>query len=111
MSTDFTLHDPLHDQPVAIAIQLLPGSNRDERPALVTLGIPGQRPVSTTGRFADLPELIHRVWQSFGLQVTPVAPIVTGAEAEETIAEVVVTPARPSPADPPRPQATNLSLF
>lgn len=117
MNTTLTVDDPLAGQVVTIVITLAAGEQpRDERPALVSLGVPGQRPVIKSGLFGRMPTLIHAAWTAFAVQAQ------TAEEAAETVAkEQVVAVARtdedgPAPVPAPRPaapkpQAKNLSLF
>ena len=59
MNTSLTVTDPLADQTVTILITLSPGEGpREERAALVSLGVAEQAPVVKTGTLADLPALI-----------------------------------------------------
>lgn len=127
MNTTLTVDDPLAGQEVTIVITLPAGEqSRDDRPALVSLGVAGQLPFSKSGLFGDVAALISEAWAAFGLrwQIEAAHAAAEGAGEEEagmaeaeTIAEVTVveatprpqpTPARPGPAEP-RPQ--NLSLF
>jgi hypothetical protein len=127
VNTTLTVDDPLAGQDVTIVITLpADDAPRDERPALVSLGVAGQLPFSKGGLFGDAAALINEAWVAFGLrwQTEAVRTAAEGAGQEEagmaeaeTVAEVTVvattprpqpTPARPTPAEP-KPQ--NLSLF
>jgi hypothetical protein len=122
MNTTLTVTDPLADQTVTILITLPPGEGpRDERPALVSLGVAEQAPVVKTGTLADLPALIQQAWTAYGVRLQLAA---TEAEAETVAEEQVVDSAgtedddddnsAPTPQatlTPPKPQAKNLSLF
>ena len=122
MNTTLTVTDPLADQTVTILITLPPGEGpRDERPALVSLGVAEQAPVVKTGTLADLPALIQDAWTAYGVRAQ-----LAGTEPEsETVAEEQVvdsagiddddeadpTPTPQAELIPPKPQAKNLSLF
>ncbi|MGB0383655.1 MAG: hypothetical protein ACPGWR_02435 [Ardenticatenaceae bacterium] len=61
-----TAQDPLSDETVIINIQVEPDSKRrDQRTALVTVGISGQVPIMVSGPFSQLTELINQGWRSF----------------------------------------------
>ena len=113
------VEDPLANQDVTILITVIGGEQpRDERPALVSVGVAEQAPAIKTGLFGALPTLIADAWTAFAWQMQlPVAapPATRPAElvAEEQITAPVVAaaPKPPSPPPPPRPQASNLSLF
>lgn len=123
MNTHLTVADPLADKEVTIIITLAVGEHpRDERPAMVSVGVAEQFPVIQTGTFGDVPALIHAAWTAFGVraQMAEVAQ-----ESETVVAEQVVATAntdddgdepapKPTPQfhlPPPKPQAKNLSLF
>ena len=87
-----TAQDPLSDETVIINIQVEPDAERssvkhkrrDQRTALVTVGISGQVPIMVSGPFGQLNELINQAWRSFGerANTTP----------NTTIAEMKVQP-------------------
>jgi hypothetical protein len=66
---NLTLTDPLAEQSVTIVLQLAPGESLNQRPVLMSLGIPNELPVQAQGVFADLERLIRTTWTSFGLQM------------------------------------------
>lgn len=66
---NLTLTDPLAEQSVTIVLQLAPGESLNQRPVLMSLGIPNQLPIQTQGTFTDLERLIRTTWTSFGLQM------------------------------------------
>ena len=130
MNPILTVTDPLADKAVTIVVTLMAGgSNRDERLALVSVGVPEQPPVSRSGRFAALPDLIDAAWTAFGVQVQTAVAISSDEVDEELVAEeeveampvpptavpmpptAVPVPPTAVPVPPPRPQAHNLSLF
>ena len=116
MNSILTVADPLADKAVTIVVTLMAGgSNRDERLALVSVGVPEQPPVSRSGRFAALPDLIDAAWTAFGVQAQTAVAVSSDEVDEELVAEeeVEAMPAPPAavPVPPPRPQAHNLSLF
>ena len=116
------VEDPLADQTVTILITLPPDEGaREERSALVSLGVAEQAPVVKTGTLADLPALIRDAWTAYGVRLQ-----LAGTEPEsETVAEEQVvdsagihdddeedpTPTLQAELTPPKPQAKNLSLF
>ena len=130
MNPILTVADPLADKAVTIVVTLMAGgSNRDERLALVSVGVPEQPPVSRSGRFAALPDLIDAAWTAFGVQVQTAVAVSSDEVDEELVAEeeveampvlptavpvpptAVPVPPTAVPVPPPRPQAHNLSLF
>ena len=123
MNPILTVTDPLADKAVTIVVTLMAGgSNRDERLALVSVGVPEQPPVSRSGRFAALPDLIDAAWTAFGVQAQTAVAVSSDEVDEELVAEeeVEAMPVPPTavpmpptavPVPPPRPQAHNLSLF
>lgn len=131
MNPILTVTDPLADKAVTIVVTLMAGgSNRDERLALISVGVPEQPPVSRSGRFAALPDLIDAAWTAFGVQAQLAALSTPADEVDEELVaeeEVEAMPAPPTavpmpptavpmpptavPVPPPRPQAHNLSLF
>ena len=69
MNTALTVEDPLAEQEVTIHITLPVGQQtRSERPALLSVGITGQPPVTMQGLFAQIPTLIDQAWAAFGVQ-------------------------------------------
>jgi hypothetical protein len=114
MNTSLTITDPLAEAEVTIVVTLPAPAEpavRDERPALVTVGVAGRPPVSQNGRFADLPHLITTAWTAFGLRAEQEA-----AAAETEVATVTVDadadhPPPPAAAPPRSPKPQNLSLF
>jgi hypothetical protein len=119
MNTTLTVDDPLADQEVSIVITLAASSQpREERPALVSVGVAEQLPVIKTGPFGDVPALIHEAWTAFGVRAQ-VAAAAMEAEivAEEQIVATAGTdndepaPTPPSNLSTPKPPAQNLSLF
>ena len=62
-----TVQDPLNDKTVIINIQIKPDNKkRDQRTALVTVGVSGQVPIMLNGPFGQLNQLIDQAWRSFG---------------------------------------------
>lgn len=119
MNTNLTVADPLADQEVTIIITLAASEpHRDERSAMVSVGVAEQLPVIKTGTFGDVPALINEAWTAFGVRVQ----VAEAAADGETVAEeqVVATantgddepaPTPPANLSTPKPQAKNLSLF
>ena len=69
MKPNLSFTDPLADQEVTIVITLaVGGQTRDERMALMSLGITGQPPVTTVGSFGQVTRLIDQAWTAFGVQ-------------------------------------------
>ena len=66
---NLTLTDPLVEQSVTIVLQLAPGESLNQRPVLLSLGVPNQLPVQAQGTFTDLERLIRTTWTSFGMQM------------------------------------------
>lgn len=119
MNTPLTVTDPLADQEVSIVITLAASSQpRDERPALVSVGVAAQMPVIKTGTLGGLTTLIHEAWTAFGVRVQ-VAAAATESEAnpEEQVVAIVSTddhepaPMPPSNLTTAKLPAQNLSLF
>ncbi len=121
MKTNLTVNDPLAEQEVSIIITLSASPQpRDERPAMVSVGVAEQMPISKIGTFGNLQTLIDEAWTAFGVQTqvaaaTSVAKAETVAE-EQVIATVSIDEDVPAPkpqanAASPKPQAKNLSLF
>ena len=119
MNTTLTVDDPLTDQEVSIVITLAASAQpRDERPALISVGVVEQLPVIKAGTFGDTPYLINEAWAAFGVR----AQMAKAASEDETVAEeqVVATASAddedPAPTPQPspsrlKPPAKNLSLF
>lgn len=83
MNKTLTVDDPLADQEVTIVITLAAGEkSRDERLALVSVGVTGQPPVTKTGTFGQAPTLINQAWTAFGVQTQVAA--VQGAAAQRS---------------------------
>ena len=119
MNATLTVDDPLAAQEVSIVITLVASSQpREERPALVSVGVAEQMPVIKTGVFGNMPALIHEAWTAFGVRAQ-VAGAGSGVETvteEEVVATASTGDDEPVPAPPaslaaPKPQAKNLSLF
>ncbi|MEI2698771.1 MAG: hypothetical protein V9E94_10650 [Microthrixaceae bacterium] len=66
---NLTLTDPLVEQSVTIVLQLAPGVSLNQRPVLMSLGLPNQIPVQAQGIFPDLEQLIRTTWSSFGIRM------------------------------------------
>ncbi len=66
---NLALTDPLAEQSVTIVLQLAPGESLNQRPVLLSLGLPNQIPVQAQGTFPDLEQLIRTTWTSFGMQM------------------------------------------
>ena len=119
MNTNLTVVDPLADQEVTIIITLAANEQpRDQRPALISVGVAEQLPVIKTGEFGDITALVHEAWNAFSIR----AQVGEAAQAVETVAEeqLVATAnlhddePEPTPQphlSAPKPQAKNLSLF
>ena len=119
MNTQLIVNDPLAGQEVTIIITLAPGEQlREERPALVSVGLAEQLPVIKTGTFGDVPALISEAWTAFGVRAQT-AEIVQEVELiteEKVVATAETENDEPTPQpqpqlSTPRPQAANLSLF
>lgn len=118
MNTNLTVADPLADQEVTVIITLAASEcPREERPALVSVGVAEQLPVIKTGMFGDVPALINEAWTAFGVRAQ-VAEVASEGEtvAEEQVVATADTSDEPTPTPPPnlatpKPQAKNLSLF
>lgn len=81
MKTTLTVDDPLAEQEVTIVITLAAGEQaRDERMALVSVGVTGQPPVTKTGTFGQVAALINQAWTAFGVQAQ-----VAAAQNTETV--------------------------
>lgn len=69
MNPNLSFTDPLADQEVTIVITLaVGGQTRDERMALMSLGVTGQPPVTRAGSFGQVTTLIDQAWTAFGVQ-------------------------------------------
>jgi hypothetical protein len=80
MKTTLTVDDPLAEQEVTIVITLAAGEQaRDERMALVSVGVTGQPPATKTGTFGQVAALINQAWMAFGVQAQA-----TGAQGAGT---------------------------
>ena len=113
MNTNLSVVDPLAGQEVTIVVTLAAGDQvREERPALVSIGVAEQLPVQKTGTFGEIPALIDQAWTAFGVRVQ-VVENTPAAAAAEVVATAPVTdePASSPDPSPPKPQARNLSLF
>ena len=122
MNPAIAIIDSLTNQEVTIVVTLPPDEGpREERPALVSLGVAEQAPVIKTGTLTDLPALIQDAWTAYGVRAQ-----LAGTEPEsETVAEEQVVDSAGIPDDDdkstptpqeaglaaPKPQAKNLSLF
>ena len=119
MNTNLTVADPLAGREVTIIITLAAGEqSRDERPALVSVGLAEQLPVIKTGMFGDVPALINEAWTAFGVwaQVAEAVPESETVTEEQVVATANTSDDEPAPTPPPdlstpKPQAKNLSLF
>lgn len=124
MNSNLTMADPLAEQEVTIIITLAASvCAREERAALISVGVVEQIPVIRTGMFGEAPALIHAAWTAFGVraQLTETAAAEEAAAAAaaveeqllataDTEADALVSPP-PPPLSAPKPQAKNLSLF
>lgn len=124
MNSPVSFSDPLAAQEVTIIITLAASDcAREERAALISVGVAEQIPVIRTGMFGDAPALIHEAWTAFGVraQVTETAAAEEAAAAAAVVEEQLLATAdteadEPAPSPPPtlsvpQPQAKNLSLF
>ncbi len=127
MNSPLSFSDPLAAQEVTIIITLAASDcAREERAALMSVGVAEQMPVIKTGMFGDAPALINEAWTAFGVraQVTETAAAEEAAAAAAAAAAVeeqllatadteADAPAPPPlpPLSAPQPQAKNLSLF
>ncbi len=90
MPNPLEVYDPLADQEVSILINLKPDNERrEERTAMVTIGVPDQVPVFASGRLADLPALIDQAWVRYGTHQaqapsTPTTIAVASVEDEDS---------------------------
>ena len=118
MNANLIVDDPLATRETTIVITLTASDRpREERPALVSVGVTEQEPVIRTGLFGDLPALIDQAWTAFGVRAQTASPPAAAAALEaRTVDEVVATAvtADEPPANPPAPPQSaprNLSLF
>lgn len=119
MNPPLSITDPLANQEVTIIITLAKTEQpRDQRPALISVGVAEQLPVIKTGSFGDIPALIHEAWNAFSLraQVNEAAQAVETVAEEQLLATATTNDDEPAPSPPPhlpapKPQAKNLSLF
>ncbi|MCC6607967.1 MAG: hypothetical protein IT327_32475 [Anaerolineae bacterium] len=80
MNTTLTVDDPLADQEVTIVITVAVGEQaRDERMALMSVGVTGQPPVTRIGPFGQVTALIDEAWTAFGVQAQLAAAQGAGA--------------------------------
>lgn len=119
MNTNLTVADPLADQEVTIVITLTASERlRDERPAMVSVGVAEQLPIIKSGTFGNVPALIHEAWTVLGVRAQVAEATSEGATiaAEQVVATVTADDDEPAPRPQsnlarPKPQARNLSLF
>ena len=110
MKTNLIVTDPLAGQEVSILVTVTAGADgdvclpRDERPSLISVGVAGQMPITRSGTFGDMQDLIHEAWTAFGVRAemneqtaastqlsTAVSTQSNTAVAEELVAEATVT--------------------
>ncbi|MCC6606258.1 MAG: hypothetical protein IT327_23830 [Anaerolineae bacterium] len=97
MNRRLTVDDPLAEQEVTIVITLAAGEQaRDERMALMSVGVTGQPPVTRIGPFGQVTALIDEAWTAFGVQAQVAAAKSAKATEPTTIpaGETTDTPAR-----------------
>ncbi|HRQ42366.1 MAG TPA: hypothetical protein PLD25_30995 [Chloroflexota bacterium] len=119
MNSTLSFSDPLAEQEVTIIITLAASDcTREERAALISVGVAEQSPVIKMGLFADLPALINEAWNAFGVQaqMSEAAQAVETVAEEQLVATVNIIDDEPEPTpqphlSTPKPQAKNLSLF
>jgi hypothetical protein len=127
MNATLSISDPLAEAEVTIVVTLAAPAEptaRDERPALVTVGVAGRPPVSQNGRFADLPHLITTAWSAFsarmelqaartedGAEETVIAATEVGDTAVTSPDNPAPTASAPTESVPRPPRPANLSLF
>lgn len=127
MNLNLSFTDPLADQVVTIVITLAIGEQvRDERMALMSLGITGQPPVTRIGPFGQVTALIDQAWTAFGVQaqvaaaqgVKPAGEMTDtsarradAASVAEVAAPVPGAPETPPPPPAPKPQPDLSFLF
>ena len=77
-----TVQDPLNDKTVIINVQIKPDSKkRDQRTALVTVGVSGQVPIMLNGPFGQLNQLIDQAWRSFAQSAADANAAITEVQA------------------------------
>lgn len=97
-----TVQDPLSDKEIIINIQIQPDSEqRDQRTALVTIGVSGKAPVMLSGKFGQLNGLVNQAWREFGKSTS---------SPKSTIAQVEVKPTQKQEKSNPNKESI-LSLF
>ena len=131
MKTNLIVTDPLVGQEVSILVTVAAGEDgevclpRDERPSLLSVGVAGQMPITRSGTFGDMQDLIHEAWTAFGVreQVNEQAatlPQSSTGVTEELIAEATVATTDDTDTLPPtvsvtkpvsKPPVSKLSLF
>ncbi len=135
MNATLTVNDPLADQEVTVVITLAVSDQpRDERPALISVGVAEQMPVIKTGTFGNALALIHEAWTAFGVraQVDAAAPEEetaptssrgqaasthdsdrrsAPADEEQIVATASANEEQAAPIPALKPPAKNLSLF
>lgn len=95
MNPNLSFTDPLADREVTIVITLaVGGQTRDERMALMSLGVTGQPPVTRAGSFGQVTTLIDQVWTAFGVQAQVAAAqgARVAGSAEKLAGETLDTP-------------------
>ncbi|MFZ1395881.1 MAG: hypothetical protein WAS33_03235 [Candidatus Promineifilaceae bacterium] len=95
MNPNVSFTDPLADQEVTIVITLAVGAQaRDERMALMSVGVTGQPPVTQNGPFGQVTALIDEAWTAFGVQAQVAAAQSAGAagSAAKPAGEMTDTP-------------------
>lgn len=86
-----TVNDPLRNKVVTVTAQVLPvedGDDEENRPALVSVGVAGQKPTMLRGTYGMLMATIQEAWDAHS-QITLTAAPAT----EEVIAEGKLAPA------------------
>lgn len=119
MNSPLSFSDPLAEQEVIIIITLAASDcAREERAALISVGVAEQLPVIKTGMFGDAPALINEAWPAFGVQAQVAQAAAEGGTAAEEQVVATASTEADEPAPPPqphlstpKPQAKNLSLF
>ncbi|MCB8980594.1 MAG: hypothetical protein H6657_24555 [Ardenticatenaceae bacterium] len=108
MNRTLTVEDPLADEEVTILITLPVGKQaHSERPALLSVGITGQPPVTMQGTLAQIPTLLDQAWLAFGRQAQ-MAPNQSDMRAEDPLAAPTETAVSPNTKTEPQP---DLSLL
>lgn len=94
MNGTLTIVDSLANKPVLIAIQVIPHDGpRDERPILMTVGVPEEQALILTGNLGQLKELLDEGWASYAQAV------LSQQEAESDVGEPIGTVATESDDD------------